>query len=311
MKSILTGYFTALIFLSLTTLPVSTIAQVHHKKKLRVLIIDGRSVNHPHWAAVTPVLLKELNDSGLFLVDVYTAPPAADADNSPEDESLDTFNPRFSHYHVIVTTYDGPSWPVRVQRMLEGYIRRGGGLVVVHAADNAFPDWPAYNLMTGLGGWGGRNEKAGPYRYVDKEGKIIIDGSPGPAGHHGPRHPYLVKTFTPQHPIMQGLPESWMHVSDELYDQLRGPGEAMTILATAYSDPEYDGTGRNEPVLMAIRFGLGRVFHTTMGHDVKAVSGVGFMTTFVRGCEWAATGEVTFPVPADFPTKDKTSSLHY
>ncbi len=277
-----------------------------------MLIIDGRSVNHSHWHTMTPVLMKQLDDSGLFLVDVYTASPEDDTQiTSNDEETLEDFNPRFSPYDVIVSTYDGPSWPLRIKRMLEGYIRRGGGFVVIHAADNAFPDWPAYNLMIGLGGWGGRDEKAGPYRYVDEEGNIVIDDSPGPAGHHGPRHPYLVKTFSKKHPIMKGIPESWLHVSDELYDHLRGPGQALTILATAYSDPEFDGSGRNEPVLMTTRFGTGRVFHTTMGHDVKAISGVGFMTTFVRGCEWVATGEVTFPVPENFPTDKKTSSLKY
>jgi type 1 glutamine amidotransferase len=165
--------------------------------------------------------------------------------------------------------------------------------------------------MIGLGGWSKRNENAGPYRYIDNEGKIIIDGYPGPAGEHGTQHPFIVKTYSKNHPIMKGIPESWMHVSDILYGKLRGPGEAMTILATAYSDPKLNGTGRNEPVMMTIKFGSGRIFHTTLGHDTSAISCVGFMTTFVRGCEWAATGDVTFPVPENFPTVDSTSSIKY
>jgi type 1 glutamine amidotransferase len=84
-----------------------------------------------------------------------------------------------------------------------------------------------------------------------------------------------------------------MHVADELYDSLRGPGENMTVLATAHSDPKNKGTGHDEPVLMALRYGKGRVFHTTLGHDVAALSCVGFITTFQRGTEWAATGKVT------------------
>ena len=110
---------------------------------------------------------------------------------------------------------------------------------------------------------------------------------------------------------MKDLPDSWLHVKDELYDRLRGPIGRMEILATAYSDEKYDGTGRHEPVLMAINYGKGRIFHTVMGHDKQALSCVGFMTTFIRGCEWAATGEVTFPVPGDFPEKNKTSSRKY
>ena len=43
---------------------------------------------------------------------------------------------------------------------------------------------------------------------------------------------------------------------------------------------------------MAIRYGKGRVFHTTLGHDVAAMQCVGFIVTLQRGAEWAATGRV-------------------
>src|SRR5258705_332721 len=73
-------------------------------------------------------------------------------------------------------------------------------------------------------------------------------------------------------PIMKGLPPVWMHQGDELYARLRGPGQHMTVLATAYSDPANRGPGRDEPQLMALSFGRGRIFHTTLGHDVNALS---------------------------------------
>jgi type 1 glutamine amidotransferase len=103
-----------------------------------------------------------------------------------------------------------------------------------------------------------------------------------------------------------------MHSKDELYQQLRGPGNNMTILATAFADERFKGTGRNEPKLMTINYGKGRVFHSTMGHADYSVQCVGFMTTLIRGTEWAATGKVTLTeVPEDFPTADTPSTREF
>jgi len=96
------------------------------------------------------------------------------------------------------------------------------------------------------------------------------------------------------HPILRGLPAKWMHAKDELYHGLRGPAENVTVLASALSDK----TNEHEPMLMVIPYGQGRVFHTTLGHAVDAVNGLGFQVTFARGAEWAATGQVTLPAPA-------------
>lgn len=87
----------------------------------------------------------------------------------------------------------------------------------------------------------------------------------------------------------------------------------MTILATAADTKQLQEEGRNEPILMTIDYYKGRVFHTTLGHDTEAFEGVGFITTFLRGCEWAATGEVTQAIPEDFPAKDdsRTRSFEY
>ena len=113
-------------------------------------------------------------------------------------------------------------------------------------------------------------------------------------------------TRAPAHPIMAGLPAKWMHTKDELYDRLRGPAENVTVLASAFSDSAKGGSGEDEPLLFAIDYGKGRVFHTALGHGLEAIKDVGFATTFVRGTEWAATGKVTQKVLADFPTETAT-----
>jgi uncharacterized protein len=264
-----------------------------------IMILDGQSGGPYHdWSHVTPVLQKELAEAGLFQIDVVTAPPS--------NGDFSGFHPDFSKYRAIVLNYDGPDWPEELKASFESYVKNGGGVVSVHAADNAFPEWRAFNEMIGIGGWRGRNEKSGPLWYL-KDGKLTSDQTPGAAGSHGLRLPFAVSAKAPDHPILKGLPKVWMHVGDELYAHLRGPGENMTVLATAYSDPGNQGSGHEEPMLMVLSYGKGRIFHTTLGHDIAALSCVGFITTFQRGTEWAATGGVTQKVPATFPSANTVS----
>ncbi|HUB18668.1 MAG TPA: ThuA domain-containing protein [Acidobacteriaceae bacterium] len=269
-------------------------------KPIPVMLLDGESGGPYHaWRLTTPVMKKELEETGLFAVTVVTAPAWG--------EDFSGFKPDFAQYRAVVLNYDAPDWPEALETQFEAYVRSGGGLVVVHAADNAFPHWVGFNEMIGMGGWRGRDESAGPMWYFE-DGKLVKDTTtPGTAGHHGARLPFQVVTRAPENPIMKGLPAVWMHAADELYGTLRGPGKNMTVLATAHSDPLNKGTGHDEPMAMTIAYGRGRVFHTPMGHDVEALSCVGLMTLLQRGTEWAATGRVTQKVPRDFPTAKTTS----
>jgi uncharacterized protein len=280
---------------------VSIVVSAQSPRRIPVMLLDGESAGRYHdWARVTPVLKKMLDETGLFDVTVVTAPGTSG--------ELAGFDPRFANYRAVVMNYDAPQdrWPAALKTALERYMTEGGGLVAVHAADNAFAGWPAFNEMIGVGGWRGRRETAGPFWFY-RDGKLVSDTSAGPAGSHGRRSPFLVTVRDGTHPIMRGLPPTWMHQGDELYAHLRGPGKNMTVLATAYSDPANKGSGRDEPQLMALQYGKGRVFHTTMGHDIVALSSVDFVVTLQRGTEWAATGTVTQKVPASFPTAQTVS----
>lgn len=268
---------------------------------IRVMILDGESGGPYHnWQAITPALKLQLDQTGLFQVDVVTAPPAGG--------DYSTFKPDFSKYQAIVLNYDAPDerWPDSIKASFEEYMKNGGGLVIVHAADNAFPKWQAFNEMIGIGGWRGRNEKSGPLWYF-KDGRLVSDDTPGNAGVHGARLPFRVTVQDPNHPITKGLPKVFMHQGDELYAKMRGPGKNMTVLATAYSDPANRGTGNEEPALMVLNYGKGRIFHSIFGHDVYGLASVDAVVTFQRGTEWAATGKVTQKVPSDFPNEKTVS----
>lgn len=304
------------------TLAVTSSSQA--ADKIKALIVDGQN-NHSAWPKTTIIMRDYLNATGLFEVDIARTKftwngkqeaaflPLAGVgptEDLPTAKSDPDFKPDFSKYQVVISNfgYNAAPWPAETRAAFEKYMREGGGFVSVHAADNSFPDWPEYNRMIGLGGWGNRTEKDGPYVYIGPDGKVVRDPKPGPCGTHGPLNDFLITTRSQTNPITKGLPENWMHASDECYSLLRGPAEEMEILATAAEPRNLRDAGRNEPMLMAIGYHKGRVFHTTLGHHAASFECIGFKVTFLRGTEWAATGKVTLTdIPANFPKADAVS----
>ena len=265
------------------------------KTAYRALLITGQS-NH-NWQGSAPILKTILDQTKLFTTDIAQTPK--------EKGDMSTFEPNFSKYNIVVMDYNGDSWSEKTKAAFLEFVKNGGGVVIYHEADNSFADWKEYNEIIGLGGWNKRSEKDGPMVYY-KKNELVVDTTAGPGGTHGPQHEYVVRARKADHPILKGLPVQWMHGKDELYSKLRGPAKNMEILATAYADTAYRGTARDEPMLMTLTYGKGRIFHTAMGHIGKdathpATECVGFIVTLQRGAEWAACGNVTQPIPLDFP----------
>ena len=256
----------------------------------KALIVTGQ--NNHNWKASSPILKQLLEQTGLFSADIVKTPE--------KKGDMNTFDPNFSKYNVVVLDYNGDAWSDKTKAAFVDYVENGGGVVVYHGADNSFPEWKEYNKMIGLGGWGGRNEKSGPYVYFNND-KMVIDTAAGRGGSHGKRQDFEVRMRNTEHPITQGMPSRWMHGSDELYSELRGSGKNMEILATARSQKNAGGSGRDEPMLMTISYGKGRIFHTVLGHADEgggsAMECVGFIVTLQRGAEWAASGKVTQRIP--------------
>lgn len=341
MKKIKSGIFYCLL---VSYLFIPNLAMSQQQKVLKALIIDGEN-NHGIWPKTTMMMKDFLEKSKLFKVDInrvantwsgphfdpsigvkditellnmYPISKKYKASPVPEPVPDPNFSPKFSDYDLVISNFGwkASTWPENTKKAFEEYMKNGGGFVIVHAANNSYGDWDEYNKMIGLGGWGGRDQKSGPYVYFNNEGREVTDAGDGACGSHGPQHEFILTNRAPDHPIMKDIPTQWLHTKDELYDRLRGPAEGMTVLATAFSDPEKNGppwakdikgSDRHEPMLMAIKYGKGRVFHTALGHMDYSMECVGFITTFLRGAEWVATGKVTQKIPKDFPIRESTS----
>lgn len=272
-------------------------------EKLKVLILDGQ--NNHNWKDTTAATRATLEACGRFTVEVATSP--ADREDRAAWEA---FLPEFKSFDVVLSNFnDGGTclFSKRFRAAFEEYVSGGGGFVVVHAANNASGDWPAYNKMIAVGGWGGRTPQHGSHLRFKEEAWTTDPAPEEKSGSHGPQHAFAILTHEAKHPILAGLPGRWMHAKDELYDSLRGPCEKVKVLASAYSAK----TKRREPMAMTIRFGEGRVFHTPMGHvgGKDAVHCVGFQTVLARGTEWAASGKVTLTLPEAFPGEESPSVI--
>lgn len=245
------------------------IAKFFHSGQARVLIVSGR--NNHDWRTTTPYLRNLLTSTGRFDVRVTEEPAGMTAET-------------LAPYDVIVLDYDGPRWGSASEKALVDFVRGGKGLVAVHAASYSF---------SGLEVLGDNHVKTGIHEPAWAEYINMIGGTwteKEPKTGHAPRHVFEVRVTDGGHPITQGIGDSFQ-VSDELYHNLNmRPG--VHVLATAFDNPKNGGTGKQEPVLWTVAYGKGRVFHTTLGHDVAAMQSRGFALTFTRGVEWAALGGV-------------------
>jgi len=284
---------------------------VRAQQNLRVLIIDG--INNHDWRAGTRGIRAVLESCGRFRVDVSTTPPA----NAPAS-AWDGWRPKFSDYAAVISNFNGGHkpegirWPARVEKALDSYILAGGGFVSFHAANNAFLEWAEYNEMIGLG-W--RDKTFGPELIIGQDEQVaVISAGNGLDPGHGPRHDFVMTMRDPRHPVTAGLPKQWVHPSEQLTHGQHAPAhpkhgaieKELTILTYALSKDSH----RREPMDWVRRWGRGRIYTTMLGHtwtdeDNPNLRCVGFQTLFARGVEWAATGNVTIPVPAEFPSSSR------
>lgn len=277
-------------------------AQPQKAARLPILIIDGFS-NHD-WKQTTAVTKWILEGSGLFRVDVTTFP----SDSTQRSRWL----PLFEDYAVVIQNTNNihdPAlrWPRTMEKALEKYVGEGGGLYILHSANNAFPHWSEYDRMIGLG-W---RPRSGGYALEIESGKNIIRIPPdeGKNTGHGDRFNALIRILN-RHPINKDYPDEWQTANTEVYYFPRGPAENLTVLSYAYDSTS---TRRLWPVEWVVAYGKGRVYNSSLGHLWKgetyppAYQCAGYQTTVIRAAEWLATKKVSYPVPVNFPTATSLS----
>ncbi len=168
-------------------------------------------------------------------------------------------SPRIHDYAAIVhhwmnwkTDAPGPAARENFRKFVSG----GGGLVIVHFGCGAFQDWPEFVKIAG--------------RVWDPKLRA-----------HDPRGPFRVEITDVRHPITQGMQAFETH--DELYTCLAGE-VPIDVLATARSKVDK----KVYPIAFVLTCGKGRVFHSVLGHDVKALAGPPVGELFRRASAWAA-----------------------
>jgi uncharacterized protein len=261
----------ALLLSAVTTFLLAACTTGAEAKEVKVLIITG---DHGHkWKETTPFLKEVLAKAG-HKVDVTETP------------GKDLTAANLARYDVLLLNYrntpngakDNPDsvWSDDNKKAFMEAVKGGKGLVVYHHASSAF---------TGDSDF-------------DKEFEKIIAGGWRKQGFHGKMHEFSV-TAQKEHPITKGI-KTFRHGRDELYQNSLIPA-GSEVLVTAFSEKEIDpkNTGKDEPVVWVAKYGKGRVYENTLGHDVEAMQSAGFKTLLIRGVEWAATGEVSYPLPAE------------
>jgi type 1 glutamine amidotransferase len=167
-------------------------------------------------------------------------------------------SPALSNYATIVLHYmnwEDPGPGAAAQENLRKTLETGTGLVLVHFACGAFQGWPEFVKMAG--------------RVWDPK----LRG-------HDPYGLFTVRMVDANHPITKGLRD--FTTTDELYTCLTGD-TPVHLLCDAVSKVDQ----KPYPMAFVLEYGKGRVFLSTLGHDVKAFNDEAGQL-YRRAAAWAA-----------------------
>jgi len=224
---------------------------------VKVLLLSG--MNNHDWKATTPALERCLEEGGRFDVTVLEKTSSLSASVLAKYDAVVS---NFNTFTDRRSPEKDAGWTGETRRALVNFVKRGKGHVTVHAGSSSFYDWPEYRHLT-----------TGQFKVGQTS--------------HGRQHEFAVKLRP--HVITDGMTR--FRTIDELWHGTDFHPDAR-VLATAFSSKESGGSGKDEPVAVAGRFGRGRSFFLVLGHNVRGIRSTGFRQLLRRGSEWAATGRV-------------------
>jgi type 1 glutamine amidotransferase len=228
------------------------------ERPIKALILTGKQHPAHRWQDTTPALQGALKADPRFRIEVVN--------------DIEFLARKELHgFDVVLLNYcnwKGPGLSAAAKANFVDYLKRGGGLAIIHFANGAFhfslpgageSDWPEWRTRICRRVW---------------------DHTPGKSG-HDPYGSFEVKFAALDHPVTRGVKP--YVTTDELYYRQQGD-EPAEVLATARSRV----TGKEEPMAMVHTYGRGRVFQTVLGHDAKALRVAGTAELIRRGAAWAA-----------------------
>jgi uncharacterized protein len=205
-----------------------------------------------------------------------TAPEVAAAiRRDPRLEVFTVEDPNFldsaalTNYSSIVLHFQNWQTPgpgAAARQNLVRFVNSGGGLVSLHFACGAWQgEWP---------------------EFVDILGRVYDPKLRG----HDPYGKFRVQIADPDHPVTKGLVD--FDTTDELYTCLAGdrPIHVVASATSVVDKQEY-------PMAFVRTCGKGRVFLTTLGHDVTAVTNSSVPELIRRASAWTAGLEPVTPQP--------------
>ncbi|MDL2293001.1 ThuA domain-containing protein [Ruminococcaceae bacterium OttesenSCG-928-D13] len=261
--------------------------------KLKILLVTGEVAIEHDYRDINKNLLKLIESTGRFDVRVTEA---------FKGSTIETLR----DYDAVFLNYDGkelPSdkvykrWGETTEAAFFQYISEGGGVAIYHSSvwlDESLPD-----MFKKL--WG-----------------IYLTNQSG--ARRMPKGDFIMKVMA-ESPITEGLEKEIFIVNDDLFAGVSQHPEAQVeVLAAVYDEidnyrvpgfppPHHPvvmpggklenlpGVNTDQPVCWTNRYGEGRVFAHSLGHDMDTLRRIPYMVMLLRGLEWAATGKVTLGPP--------------